>query len=161
MPPHMDMTKIIPPPDRETIEREIHSLFKNGDLSDIARLLQKDQSLISKEFNPYSDEKHNVIFGAMVRLWAMDAIRPDLAPEIINIVLRERQKWLPARVPAECPARLTGNLMKEVGEMIEAEIAGLDFDKQIKEINDVIRVAKEKEASVIAQRNVKYFGGSA
>ena len=84
------MSKIIPPPDRETIEREVHSLFTNGDLSDIARLLHKDQSLVSKAFNPYSVEKHNRIYTFILYLWAFDAIRDGLAPEIINIVLRVR-----------------------------------------------------------------------
>lgn len=158
--PLPNMTNITPPPDRETIEREIHSLFKNGDLSDIARLLQKDQSLISKEFNPYSDEKHNVIFQAILRLWAMDAIRPDLAPEVLNIVLREREKWLPVNVRDANPTLLTCDIITQFNEFLEAELSGKGYEVQIKEIQDVINAAEKKRSDIIAKSQREKFGAA-
>lgn len=154
----IDMKKLIPPPEREAFEREIAHLFVNGNLSDIARLLQKDQSLVSKAFNPYSTEKHNPVYVFVQYLWAMDAIREDLAGEVLNIVLREREKWQQVPVQDKCPAKLTGRLVKEIGEMIEAEIEGLSFEKQIDEVMDVINAAEEKKDNIIALRNKKHFG---
>jgi MarR-like DNA-binding transcriptional regulator SgrR of sgrS sRNA len=154
----LDMQKVIPPPDRETLEKEIHSLFTNGDLSDIARLLQKDQSLVSKMFNPYSDEKHNPIYTVILCLWAMDAIRTDLAPEMINIMLREREKWLPVDARKLDAAVLTGNIVTEFGEFIECELSGKNYDTQIKEIQDVIRAAEEKMRDIIAKNQREKFG---
>lgn len=153
--------KIIPAPDRESFEKEIAHLFVNGDLSDIARLLQKDQSLVSKSFNPYTVEKHNPVYQFVLHLWAFDAIRDDLAGEVLNIVLREREKWQSVTVKEGCASRLTGNLVKEVGEMIEAEIAGKEYDDQIDEIMDVINAAEKKKLDVIMKRNAKYFGETA
>lgn len=152
------MKQIIPPPERENIEKEIHHLFTNGDLTDIARLLQKDLSLVSRAFSPFSDEKHNPVYQFMLHLWAFDAIRPDLAGEVLNIVLREREKWLPAHIKRECAAKLTGNISTEFGEFIEAELSGKSFDKQIHEIMDVINAAQAKKESIIAKKNAEHFG---
>lgn len=151
---------IIPAPDREAFEKEIANLFVNGDLSDIARLLQKDQSLVSKAFNPFSTEKHNPVYQFVLHLWAFDAIRDGLAGEVLNIVLREREKW--QRVPFQnrCPAKLTGNLVREVGEMVEKELAGKSYDEQIDEVMDVINAAQEKKRAIIAKRNAAHFGES-
>lgn len=157
----IDMQKIIPAPERETFEKEIAHLFVNGDLSDIARLLQKDQSLISKAYNPYTDEKHNPVYQFVLHLWAMDAIREGLAGEVLNIVLREREKWQCVPVRPGNPAKLTGNLVRELGEMIEAEIEGKSYEKQVDEVMDVIRAAEEKKNDIISKRNIKHFGGAA
>lgn len=158
MPPHKDMTKVIPPPEREAIEREIHALFTNGDLSDIARLLHKDQSLVSKMFNPYSDEKHNPVFTLISFLWAMDAIRDDLAGEVLNIILREREKWLPVEAKYQDAGRLTHNIVQEFGEFIEAELDGKDWSVQVSEIMDVINAADAKKKDILAKRNGKHLG---
>lgn len=157
----VDMKKLIPAPERETFEREIAHLFVNGDLSDIARLLHKDQSLVSKAFNPFSTEKHNPVYVFVQYLWAMDAIREDLAGEVLNIVLREREKWQHVPVREKSPAKLTGRLVKEVGELIECEIDGLSFEKQIDEVMDVINAAEAKKDNIIALRNKEYFGDAA
>ena len=154
----IDMSKIIPPPDREATEREVHSLFTNGDLSNLARLLQKDQSLISKAYNPYSTEKNNPVYQFILNLWAMDVVSDSLAGEVLNIVLREREKWLPARASADCPARLTHNIVREFGEFIEAELCDKNFEIQVKEIIDVINAAEKKKADIIAKKNRDYFG---
>lgn len=155
------MQKIIPPPERESFEREIAHLFVNGDLSDIARLLHKDQSLVSKAFNPYTDEKHNPVYQFVLYIWAMDAIREGLACEVLNIVLREREKWQRITGPNECPARLTGNIVKEFGEFMEAELDGKPFEKQIDELMDVINAAIEKKSALIEKRNAKHMGDAA
>ena len=154
----VDLMKIIPPPEREQFEREIAHLFVNGDLSDIARLLQKDLSLVSRAFSPFSDEKHNPIYQFVLHLWAFDAIREGLAGEVLNIVLREREKWMPARGLTIAPSRLTGDIVKEFGEFMEAELSGKSYDIQIDEIMDVIHAAEKKKVDVIAHRNAKHFG---
>ena len=157
----IDMKKLIPPPERESFEREIANLFKNGDLSDLARLLQKDLSIVSRSFSPFTDDKHNPIYQFVLHLWAFDAIREGLAGEVLNIVLREREKWQRPVTTIRSAAKLTGSLVREVGEMIEAEIAGKNYDKQIDEIMDVINAAEEKKQDVITKRNAEYFGEAA
>lgn len=153
-----DMTNIIPPPEREEFEREIAFLFRNGDLSDIARLLQKDQSIVSKAFNPYCVEKHNPVYQFVLHIWAMDAIREGLACEVLSIVLREREKWQRIPLKDKCPARLTSTIVKEFGEFIEAEIGDKPYEVQIKEVMDVVRAAEEKKEAIIAKRNAQMFG---
>ena len=145
-----DMSKIIPPPERESFEKEIAHLFVNGDLSDIARLLQKDQSLVSKAFNPYTDEKHNPVYQFVLHLWAFDAIRDGLAGEVLNIVLREREKWH-THPPCGITAEKVGH---ELIEAMATEIEGCDADTQAKEWDDVERAARERKNAAISQRNV-------
>jgi hypothetical protein len=152
--------KVIPPPERETLEREIHDIV-DGDMSEIARLLQIDQSAISRAFNPYNNDRHNPIYQFILYLWAFDTLRMGLADEILNIVCREREKWLPTRKIAACPSRLTGNVGKQFMEAMEREMAGASHDELIKEWGDVERSAHEKVRSVIDQRNERYFGGTA
>jgi len=151
--------KMTPPPEREVIEREVAELFRNGDLTDIARFLQKDFSSISREFNPAEDTRNNRVFQIIIGLWAFDNIREELGDDILAIIVREREKWLPSFSKLQIsPARLTGRVGKEFCEAVEAEIAALPFEKQIAEWSDVERAAREKKQAVIDERNAKYFG---
>lgn len=155
------MKNIACPPDRETIEREIHALFTNGDLSDVARLLQKDQSLVSKQFNPYSEEKHSPISQFIFYLWAFDAIRDDLASAVLNIVLRERSVWLPETVsPADQPD-LECHIIEEQAD-VQKWLASFDIatasDKDLNtfdaECDEAITALMKARASARARRRV-------
>ena len=152
--------RIIPPPEREQLEREIHDLL-DGDMSEIARLLQIDQSTISRAFNPYNTERNNPIYQFILYLWAFDILRMGLGDEVLTIVCRERAKWLPTKKIATCPSRLTGNVGQQFVEAMESEMEGKSFDVQIKEWMDVEKAAGEKKQSIIDARNEKYFGGVA
>lgn len=146
---------ILPPPEREAFEREIHVLIEQErDQSAIARLLQKDQSAVSNAFNPYREDRLNPIHQFVLYLWAFDVIRPGLANTVLEIVARERCKWLVSDAPvrAQCPAKLTGKVGAEYAQAIETEIAGHDIDDQIREWGDVIKAAAEKQKALIAKR---------
>ena len=152
------LTMIVPPPEREALEKEIASLFTTGDLSDVARLLQKDLSQVSRAFNPFETERHNPVYQLILHLWAFDALRDGLAGEVLNIVLREREKWLPASRSGQSPATLTGNIVEQFKEFMECELNGDDHNAQINEICDVIRAAEDKKRDIIAKRNEKHLG---
>lgn len=153
------MPTLTPLPDRETFEREIHDLFRNGDLGTIARYLERGQSIVSKQFNPFTDEKHNIVFEFLKVLWAMDGTREGLADATLCAVIREREKWLGEMViPIESDARLTKNILTEIGEFVEAELSGETWDEKIAECVDIEVAANKKKAALIAQRNRAHFG---
>lgn len=156
---HIMPTIMTPLPDRETFEREVHELFTNGDINTLARYLGTAQSTISKQFNPYTDEKHNPIYEFLRILWAMDALRDGLADTVLHIVIREREKWLGEGVvpPASGP-KLTANIAREFSEFLESELSGETFDEQIAECVDIVVAAEKKKAQLIAARNHKHFG---
>jgi hypothetical protein len=150
---------VLPPPEREAFEREIHGLVSiNGDMSAAARLLQKDQSAMSKAFNPYEDTRKNPVYELLLVLWAFDCIREGVSDEILSVMLREREKWL-AGLPSKFAdqAALTGNVGVQFSEFVEAKLKGKSFDEQIKEIVDVEVAAKQLKAALIAERNRQQF----
>lgn len=156
------MTMLMPPPEREQFEKEIKQLVSTDkDISNIARYTQRDQAIVSKMFNPNTDEKHNPIYQFVVFLWAFDCLREGLADEVLNIIVRERQKWKP-ELPrvygngAEC----TSEICKQFSEFLQVELEGKDYDVQIKEIFDVQRAVSLKIQQIIDRRNARYFGES-
>src|SRR4051812_47472752 len=103
---------IIPPPEREALEREVSDLV-NGDVSRIARLLQVNQSTVSNAFNPYREDRHNPVYNFILHLWAFDQLRPGLADEVLTIVTREREIWTETPHVAKSRSQLTGSIGKE------------------------------------------------
>lgn len=147
----------MPPPERETVEREIHDLVTNH-LSELARLLQVNNSTTSNAFNPYRDDKNNPVYHFLLHLWAFDIIKPGLSDDILAIVARERSTWNPSASVNVCPAKLTKKVGTELFQAVEAEILGKPWEEQIKEWSDVERAANEKKQKVIETRNARYFG---
>lgn len=144
---------MLPLPDHEAFNKEIHELFVNGDLSHIARFLRKDQSAVSRAFNPFDDSRHSPVFELMSYLWAMDCHREGLGDAVLSIVTREREKWLIDGVEIiDSPAKLTADVGHELIEAIAAEIDGAPLDKQIQEWDDVEQKAREKKQSAMRQR---------
>lgn len=138
-----------PPPDRETFEKEVHALFKNGDISNIARYLDRDQSLVSKALNPYCIDRHNTVYEFVRLLWAMDCLNDHLAAAVLAIVTRERDNWLrPDEAVNEHPAKLSGRCGHELTEAFEAEMQGLPIDEQISEWTDVLNAVTSKLKSL-------------
>ena len=155
----MKRTNIIPPPDRETFEREIHDALENGDLSNIARILGKDQSLVSKQFNPYDTDRKNPVYEYLLYLWAADHTTNDLGSFIANLVERERGKWLPETSKAEpSPAALTGDIGSQFAEYVTAEISGMSIDRQIKELQDVEIAVRRKRDALVRERGEHIAG---
>jgi hypothetical protein len=145
-------TVMTPPPDRETFEQEVHRLLSDGDISNIARYLDRDQSAVSKSLNPYCTDRHNPVYEFVRLLWAMDCLHVDLAPAVLTIVHRERDKWLRSGDISDSPARLSGKCGHELAEAFEAEINGLPIDEQINEWTDVLNAVTAKLKSL---RNVR------
>src|SRR5688500_5600428 len=85
---------ILPPPEKNKLEIEISSLFENGDIEKTARYVQRDASLVSRILSPTSEHNNHVVYFFLLFLWAFDCIRRELGDAVINVVLRERDKWL-------------------------------------------------------------------
>lgn len=143
---------IAPPPEREQLEREIHDLV-NGDLSDLARLLQIHASTASNAFNPYREDKHNPVYQFLLHLWAFDCIREGLSDELLMIVCREREKWLPVAPLPVNTATLTADVGIQFSEFVEARLKGKTSDEQIKEANDIVAAATRLQGELIRERN--------
>jgi hypothetical protein len=153
------MTHITPAPDREKFEREIRAMLDDQNLSAVARLLQKDQSAVSKAFSPNVPDRHNPIYQFVLYLWAFDHLKNGLADNVLNIVIREREKWThePFR-RIVCGAKLTANVGREYSEFVEKELSEADIDILINEMNDVVSAAEEKKRDLMTRRNALHFG---
>lgn len=148
------------PPDKEALEREIAALFHHNDFADIARLLQRDFSSISRAFSPTDDTRHNPIFQIVIHLWAFDQLRESLGDDVLAIVTRERDKWRHRKQSGKNSASLSGNVGRQLVEAMEKEIAGGDYNEQIKEWLDVEEAAREKKEHVMELRNEFYCNGN-
>lgn len=150
---------MLPPPDKHELELEVDGYFRNGDKKDVARLLQKDSSTISRQLSPNQEHNNNLVYFFILALWAFDCIRRELGDAVINLVLRERAKWLGDALPfVPCPAKLTANIGREFSEYLEAELLDKSFDEQIKECVDIAVAVEQKKVALIARRNAKHFG---
>lgn len=154
---YTDMT--LPPPDKQDIELEVSGLFHNGDIGNVARYVQRDKGLVSKLLSANCEDKNHVVYFFLLFLWAFDTVRRELGDAVIEIVLRERAKWLnesPQVITS--PARMTRQIGEELFEAVEAEMLDKSWDEQIKEWSDVERAAREKKLAVIERRNERHFG---
>jgi len=151
---------MLPPPDKQQLELEVDGFFVNGDKKDVARYVGRDSSTVSRQLSPNCESNNHVVYWFIHCLWAFDMIRRDLGDKVINLVLREREKWL-ADSPSmfDHPAELTGNVGTEYTEAIVAEIKNHDVDTQIREWTDVINAATEKRNALIGDRAVSFGRG--
>lgn len=155
------MTRILPPPERVDFEREIKRLIADdGDLTSIAGYVHRDRGIVSKMFNPDTDEKHNPVYQFVIFLWVFDCLRDGLADEILKIVIRERDKWTARRTRILTnPAETTSNIGIQFSEFLKCEMEGKAYDCQINECDDIIRAAELKKQELIEKRNEHYYGG--
>jgi hypothetical protein len=147
------------PPDKHEIEIEVSGMFRNGDIKNVARYVQRDSGLVSKLLSANCEDKNNVVYFFLLFLWAFDSVRRELGDTAINIVLREREKWLVRDVKhRDAPSKLTGAVGKEYVEAIESELSGKSYDEQIKQWMDVEYAARAKKRDIIDARNEARFG---
>lgn len=150
---------MLPPPDKQDLELEVDGFFRNGDKKDVARLVQRDSSTVSRQLSPNCDHNNHVVYWFLLCLWAFDNIRQDLGDAVINLVLRERAKWLNEAPSAiEHPAKLTSKVGQELVEAIEAEMSGHALDDQIQEWTDVVTAAAKKQQDLINKRASGFNG---
>jgi hypothetical protein len=156
---HGEMTLRFPPPDEESVKREISKLFTHGDIKAIAEMVQRDKSLVSRMLSANCEDKNNIVSFGLKFQWAFDCHRRQLGDAITGIIQRERSKWLcEGRPILENPARLTRCVGLELMEAIEKELEDADRDTQIKEWSDVKVAVDKKLNDLIAKRNSKVFG---
>lgn len=148
---------MLPPPDKHELEMEVDGCFRNGDKGNVARLIHKDSSTISRQLSPNQEHNNHIIYFFILVLWAFDCIRQELGDAVIEIVLRERSKWL-CQAPEimEHPATLTKCVGVEYVEAIEAEMLGHSINNQIREWGDVITTASRKQQALIQSRADQY-----
>lgn len=150
---------ILPPPDKQEIELEVAGHFHNGDIGNVARYVQRDKGIVSKQLSANCDDKNNVIYYFLLFLWAFDCIRRELGDNIIEIVLRERAKWLNESPQIrQSPAKMTRAVGDELFEAIEADMADKAWNIRVKEWGDVERTARERKQAIITERNSQHFG---
>lgn len=155
------------PPERESIEKEVAEMFSNGDFTDIARLLHRDRSAVSRAFSIDDQTRHNPVFEIVSYLWAFDQLRDLLGDEIVALILRERAKWTPRLAVPNCPVSLTTNIGTQFNEFLESKLKGEPWDMQIKECEDIETAARKKKDWLIVQRSnaksgdVRSFGAAA
>lgn len=155
------MTRLLPPPERETFEREIKDLISDdGDIKAIAGYVHRDQSIVSKMFNPFSTDKWNPVYLFVIFLWAFDCLRDGLADAVLRIVIRERDKWRCTKTRIFTnPAETTSNIGIQFSEFLKCELEHKPFDEQIKELDDIGEAVRLKREELIERRNAHYFGG--
>lgn len=91
-------------------------------------------------------------------MWAFDCLREGLGDEVLNIIVRERQKWTPQKPQIVNGAECTSEICRQFSEFIQVELEGKDYDVQIKEIFDVQRAVNLKAQQIIDRRNARYLG---
>ena len=150
------MQMICPPPEREIIEQEVYRSLQTGTISNVARLLHKDQSQVSKAFNPYECDRNNPVYEYLVYLWAFDGTQAGLGDTIQKLVHRERDKWecFPRSVGTE--AKLAASVGHEWTDFIEAQIDGRLIDERLAELEDVVVAVENLKKRLIAKRNSVY-----
>src|SRR4051812_21784881 len=89
-----ELTLLPQPPDKQQVETEVSNLLKDGDQVFIARLIERDPTLVSKLLSANCADKNNVVSFYLQFQWAMDCRRRALGSGVAGIVARERAKWL-------------------------------------------------------------------
>lgn len=141
-----------PLPDQQEFEREIRQLFNDGDWTTIGRFLRKDRSIISRAFSPDVPERKNPFFCSLEYLWTFDAMRDDLANQVLAITERERMKWLPPPIVVADPAKATANIGRQFAELIDAELSGKPIDVQLREAMDIKTAAEAKVEEILGRQ---------
>lgn len=146
------MTHILPPPDKQEIELEVAGLFVNGDIKNVSRFVQRDAGLVSKMLSANCDDKNNVVYFGLLFLWAFDCVRRELGDQVVNIILRERSKWLAQDAQVFNDADLAEDVGIQFSEYVACRMKGKDLDTQIKEAGDIETAAAKLKANLIRER---------
>lgn len=152
---HTEMT--LPPPDKQEIELEVAGLFRNGDIKAIARYVQRDAGMVSKMLSANCGDKNNVVYFGLLFIWAFDQVRRDLGDRVVEIILRERAKWLDEAPQVLSDADLTEQIGIEFSEYVACRMRGKDMDTQIKEAGDIEAAAAKLKANLIRERNAQLY----
>lgn len=155
-PNNKNMQLICPPTEREVIEREVYGMLASGTLSNVARLLHKDQSQVSRAFNPYEADRKNPVYEYLIHLWAFDGTQAGLSDTLQQLVRRERDKWECFPKVQGSKARLSAAIGHQLADFTEAQLDGKSLDTQIAELEDVIVAAEQMKQRLIAERNMGY-----
>lgn len=136
----------------------IHSIgdtLKNKNIEWV--LSHYPQGFTGDDLHGFKGDSHDAFTYSTFR----EAVKDGLADNVLNIVIREREKWThkPFR-KVVCGAKLTANIGREYSEFVEKELSKADIDSLINELTDVIEVAEEKKRDLIEQRQARHFGES-
>ncbi len=83
--------------------------------------------------------------GAPVEIWLAE----------LESILARYTEEAAANIP---PAKLTGEIVRELSEYIEAEIGHKSYEVQIKELVDIEVSIAKKKAAVMQAKNTAHFG---
>jgi hypothetical protein len=151
---------ILPLPDREQFETELRDkIFERGDQKELAAYLRIRPSRISRQLDPYNEDCPSPSYQLVEWLWAADAGgRHELADQMIQQIIRERNKWLvntPGRDEEE--AALTAEIFEKATEFLKTESADTDLDTQLNKL-EMIRQTVDKKADCLKAKLARKKG---
>lgn len=155
------MTKFLPPPDRETFEKEIDDLFDkiHGSKDKFARFLDVNPATISKRLNPYNEDHVSSFYQILRDIAALRLVDINLAKAVWIKVRTEVEKLLFDEIIAgvNINSSIT-QIHDKLGELCKAKMDGEPLNILISKSADVESEARETKDRFIAMRNERYYG---
>jgi hypothetical protein len=143
---------MIPPPERETFERELDSIYSTGDKDTLARYLKVTPSYVSQLLNPYN-ERESLQYRIAWWQWATDCISLEKGDRLFALLKRDydarRYELEPSRI---CPATATSEIGIQFSQFLKAELEGKPLDEQIVELEDIARAVEYKRQELLIKQ---------
>lgn len=136
-----------PKPKQTDIELGIRDRLKHGDIENMADLLGKDQSTISKRFNPNEPLHKSDIYCGTVELWAMSLTNPKAALETIEDLRARVMLWCGIDAAPNF-GEMAIDLADEALDVVRVTNAGESSRRIRKEVNEVMGKATKILASL-------------
>ena len=155
------MTNFLPPPDRETFEKEIDELFEQvrGSKDSFARFLNIHPGTVSKRLNPYNEDHISSFYQIIRDIAALRFVSADLAKTVWRKVCLEMEKLVNEEAVGQ--VSVSDSLIQiheKVGELWRAKSNNEPLNTLIAKSADVETEAREVKDHFIAMRNEKHYG---
>lgn len=145
-------TDLPPPPDRESLEREIHNLLGYGDCEKIARFTRRSAGHLQRQYNPADFECESSIFKMLEQVWGMYAARTLLGSGVARIVRRELDAFEPTGDSAKNSDEECGELLIEIGKLTKAQFSRLSVGERLLCLAEVEREIQELKIAIVKER---------
>lgn len=126
-----------PLPDRDEFERELHKIFEEGDLTDMAQFLPMDRTAVSRMLNPADPSRHNPWWLVTAAEYALDVQGQGKADKVIAFRERYRMQWRPKPFVLIDIAEAGTEVVDEVMDLFRKKMKGLPPDMILKEAMDI------------------------
>ncbi len=135
--------------DQTEVEKEFEKIVDRDDRADIAKISQIYPSVIYGMFNA-DDERKSFMFGVLQIACALDDIDCGRG-EAFWMALSRFRELSKKRKPQDspCVSSETGNLNKEVADVVSAHLEGKTFYDQLKEVDEVVLQAERTKHAIM------------